>query len=311
MLKSLSIIMLLMGLISCSTYKIAERHLNGKMKKAGLQLQFEQVDSGAQIEHWDSQDTTKPALLLVHGFGASTKYQWYKQVKLLSRKYRVIAPNLNYFGRTVPDSSIYSIAGQVNTLEALLDHLNVDTCVLMGVSYGGLVSAELAHQTDRTITEMILFDTPTKFGDSEDIIAVKEYFQTPSIEELFVPTNPEGLNKLLYLATGKERKVPVKFLDEFHEKSYAYNLKDKRQLITALLKDMEMYRSREYSFDMPILLIWGAEDKVVPLETGRKLESYFGDNAKLKIVDGAAHMPNMTHSREFNMLVEIFLGITK
>ena len=86
MLKSLSIIMLLMGLISCSTYKIAERHLNGKMKKAGLQLQFEQVDSGAQIEHWDSQDTTKPALLLVHGFGASTKYQWYKQVKLLSRK---------------------------------------------------------------------------------------------------------------------------------------------------------------------------------------------------------------------------------
>ena len=148
MLKSLSIFILLMGLISCSTYKIAERHLNGKMRKADMSLHFDTVESRGDIEYWDSADSTKPALLLVHGFGASTKYQWYKQVKLLSGKYRVIAQNLNFFGRTVPDSADYTIAGQVATLEALLTHLQVDTCVLMGVSYGGLVSAEFANQTE-------------------------------------------------------------------------------------------------------------------------------------------------------------------
>lgn len=309
--KSLSIFILLMGLISCSTYKIAERHLNGKMRKANMSLHFDEVASGAQIEYWDSADTTKPVLLLVHGFGASTKYQWYKQVKLLSRKYRVIAPNLNYFGRTIPDSTNYTVAGQVETLEALLDHLSVDTCTLMGVSYGGLVSVEMASQTERTITDMVLFDTPTKFADSSDISKVKEYFQTPSIEELFVPGEPEGLNKLLFLATGKDRKVPAGLLEEFHEKSYAYNLEDKRKLITSLLDGMEEYRQREYSFDMPILLLWGSEDKVVPLETGVKLEAYFGENASLKVIKDAAHMPNMTHKRDFNMHVEIFLGITK
>ncbi len=311
MLKLLSIIIVLMGLISCSTYKIVERHLNRKMDKAGLNLHFDDVASGAKIEYWDSQDTTKPTLLLVHGFGATTKYQWYKQVKLLSRKYRVVAPNLNYFGRTIPDSANYTVAGQVETLEALLDHLEIDTCVLMGVSYGGLVSAELAHQTQRTIPQMILFDTPTKFADSGDIVKVKEYFETPSIEELFVPSEPKGLNKLMFLATGKKRKIPTKFLDEFHEKSYVYNLDDKRKLITGLLADMEKYRQREYHFNMPILLIWGKEDKVVPVKTGQQLQSYFGDNARLKVVDGAAHMPNMTHRREFNMYVEVFLGITK
>jgi len=276
-----------------------------------MTLQFEGVSTGAQIEYWDSADSSKPTLLLVHGFGASTKYQWYKQVKLLSRKYRVIAPNLNYFGKTTPDSADYSVSGQVTTLEALLNHLKIDTCVLMGVSYGGLISSELAHQTEKTITEMVLFDTPTKFADSTDIGKVKDYFQTPSIEELFVPSEPEGLNKLLFLATGKDREVPIRFLEEFHEKSYAYNVEDKRKLITELLSDMDKYRQREYSFDMPILLIWGDEDKVVPLETGIQLESYFGDNATLKVVKGAAHMPNMTHKRDFNTHVEIFLGITK
>jgi pimeloyl-ACP methyl ester carboxylesterase len=281
------------------------------MKNADLMLHYEVLDSSEQIEYWDSGDTNKPTLLLVHGFGASTKYQWYKQVKLLTEKYRVIAPNLNYFGRTIPAGPDYSVAGQVNTLESLLTHLEVDTCSLIGVSYGGLVSAELAHQTERVIPKMILFDTPTKFGDSSDLTDVMNYFEAPSIEELFAPSEPEGLNKLFFMATGKSRSMPAKFLVEFHEKSYSYNLEDKRKLITGLLADMDMFRKREYHFDMPILLIWGAEDKVVPLETGKQLSAYFGENGNLKVVDGAAHMPNMTHKREFNMYVELFLDIAK
>lgn len=300
-----------MGLFSCSTYKIAERHLNKKMDKAKLSLHFDTLESGDQIEYWDSKDTTKPTVLLVHGFGASTKYQWYKQVKLLSEKYRVIAPNLNYFGRTIPAETDYTVSGQVETLEKLLAHLAIDTCSVIGVSYGGLIAAELAKNTSRTIPEMILFDTPTKFADSSDIMNVKNYFDTPSIEELFVPSEPEGLNKLLFLATGKDRNVPKGFLKEFHEKSYAYNLGDKRQLIAALLDDMEFFKNQEYHFKMPILLVWGSEDKVVPVSTGEQLAVYFGENAKLKVIEGAAHMPNMTHTRDFNTYVEVFLGIVK
>lgn len=311
MFKALFLISILTSLISCSVYKTAERHLDNKMKRADLTLHFEAIESGAQIEYWDSGDTSKPALLLVQGFGASSKYQWYKQVKLLTREYRVIAPNLNYFGRTIPAVPDYSVAGQVSTLESLLDHLKVDTCSLMGVSYGGLVGAELAHQTKRVIPKMVLFDTPTKFADSSDLIDVMNYFDSPSIEELFAPSEPEGLITLFLIATGKRRNVPAKFLEEFHQKSYNYNLEDKRKLITGLSTDMELFQQRDYNFDMPILLIWGSEDKVVPVSTGEQLSEYFGENTKLKVVDGAAHMPNITHKREFNIYVELFLDISK
>lgn len=301
---------LFMNLISCSTCQLAENHLDGRMHKADLKLYFENMDSGAKVEYWDSKDTSKPAILLVHGFGASTKYQWYKQVKLLSKKYRVIAPNLNYFGRTVPEATNYSVEGQVNMLESLLRHLELDTLTLFGVSYGGLVSVELVSTTHRKIQEMVLFDTPVKFADSSDIVAVKEYFDASSIEELFVPSEPSGLNKLLYLATGKKREIPALFLDDFHEKSYAYNLNDKRQLMKGLLSEMKTFRNREYHFDMPILLVWGSEDRVVPLRTGEQLSEYLGENAKLKVIEGAAHMPNMTHKKEFNAILKVHLGIT-
>lgn len=295
--------------VSCSTYKIAEHHLNRKMAKAGLELELMHTSSGDTIEYWDSKDSEKPNLLLVHGFGATTKYQWFKQVKDLSKKYRIIAPNLNYFGRTVPFKKDYSVQGQVELLERFTKELNVDSLTLFGVSYGGLVSTEFAHRNSSFVDTMILFDTPVKFADSADITAINEYFKTPSIEELFVPSEPEGLKKLMFLATGKKTRIPATFLKEFHEKYYAYNKEDKRRLITSLLDDIDIHTSRDYNFGIPVLLVWGSEDKVVPLERGKQLKDYLGANVKLQVIEGAAHMPNLTHTKEFNQIVFDYLRV--
>jgi pimeloyl-ACP methyl ester carboxylesterase len=303
-------LLMIMSFVSCSTYKIAEGYLNRKMKRAGLTLHTCDMETEAQVEYWDSGDTTKPALMLVHGFGATTKYQWYKQVKVLSKKYRVIAPNLNYFGRTVPKSPDYTVQGQVIVMEYLLEHLELKEVTLMGVSYGGVVVMEFLEQTDRSVPAVVLFDTPVKYADNSDIEAVKNYFEAPSIEELFVPSEPSGINKLLYLATGKRRHIPKGMLRDFHEHAYAYNLEDKRKLISGLLGEMEILQKREYHVNVPILLIWGSQDRVVPLRTGKQLENYLKPNARLEVIDGAAHMPNMTHAKVFNNLVISFLQAT-
>ena len=274
-----------------------------------MQLGMLQTAAGDSIEYWDSGDTTRPVMLLVHGFGATTKYQWYKQVKMLSKKYRVIAPNLNYFGITVPFKTDYSVQGQVEMLERFTKELGVDSLTLFGVSYGGLISAEFAERNKSRIKKLLLFDTPVKFADSADISAVKDFFNAPSIEELFVPSEPKGLNKLMYLVTGKKSRIPATFLKEFHAKSYAYNEMDKKGLITSLLSDMKLYASREYDLQMPVLLLWGEEDKVVSVDRGRELANYLGDHVEFHVIKKAAHMPNMTHDKEFNRYVSDFLGL--
>lgn len=279
------------------------------MRRADLKIGTLTTEAGDSIEYWDSGDTTRPVMLLVHGFGATTKYQWFKQVKMLSKKYRVIAPNLNYFGKTVPFETNYTVQGQVEMLERFTRELGIDSLTLFGVSYGGLVSTEFAERNKDKIQKLLLFDTPVKFADSADISEVNDYFNSPSIEELFVPSKPEGLNKLMLLATGKKRRIPAGLLKKFHAKSYAYNEKDKRALISSLLADMNLYASREYDLQMPILLIWGEEDRVVSVDRGRELAEYLGENVEFHVIKKAAHMPNMTHAKEFNRYVSDFLNL--
>jgi pimeloyl-ACP methyl ester carboxylesterase len=295
-------------LFSCSTYKIAERHLDRKMHRASLAINtWVDTVTGDTIEYWDN-NSDKPAMVLVHGFGASTKYQFSDQVKVLSEKYRLILPNLYHFGNTRPGSEKYTVQNQVELVEHLVEHLELENYTLCGVSYGGLISIEYALKHEAAIEKLVLFDAPIKFMDSSDISTVKDYFQVPSIEELFVPEKPEGLKKLLFLATGKNTPLPKAVFNEFHENAYANNLEDKRQLITELIGGLEEYQTHTYELDLPILLIWGEDDMVVPVDRGKLLKEHLGDNAELHIIKKSAHMPNMTKTRKFNTILMEFLA---
>lgn len=309
MLKSLSIIALVRNLLSCNTFKIAERHLDKKMAKSNLKNTiWINAEVGDTVEYWDNKNMDKPALVLVHGFGASTKYQWAKQVKVLTEDYRLILPNLYQFGKTKPGSEKNGVEDQVNLIHSLIEHLELKEYSLMGVSYGGLISMELANEYKSEIDKLIILDAPVKYIDSTDINTVTDYFNAASIEELFVPEKPEGLKKLLYLATGKKSRLPKGVFRSFHEEVYLKNLDEMRSLITDMMGSLEEYQKREYKLEMPILLIWGEGDKVIPADRGRQLKEYLGENAKFISIENSAHMPNMTKHREFNALLLEFLG---
>lgn len=297
-------------LVSCSTYKIAERHLNRKMKNADLvKTTWINSEVGDTIEYWDNNKLDRPTMVLVHGFGATTKYQWEKQVKMLREDYRLILPNLYHFGNTRPGSEKFDIDDQVELIESLVNHLEIDEFSLIGVSYGGLISIEFANTNKEKVKELVIFDAPIKFMDSTDINAVTNYFDVPSIEELFVPSEPKGLKTLMFLATGKKSIIPKAFLKEFHEEAYGKNLENMRSLISSLIGGLEEYKTREYDLEMPILLIWGENDMVVQADRGKRLQEHLGDNAKYHVIKNSAHMPNMTKPKAFNALLSEFLEL--
>lgn len=304
------LLFILTFLSSCNTFKVIDNQMNRKMDKA-LLSRLQWVDSTTQdtIEYWDGGVSEKPVMVIVHGFGASTKFQWSKQVKMLSEHYRLVMPNLNCFGKTRLKEKRYRVGDQIQLIKDLLEHLELKEFSLMGVSYGGLISAELAQSNRYNIDHVIIFDAPIKYMDESDLKSVKNSFEVESIEELFVPSHPEGLKKLLYLATGKKSHIPTSMLRGFHENTYANNSEDKRKLITHLLKDMALYQKSEYIFQMPVLLIWGENDLVVSTDVAEQLKKDWGTNVRLEIIEGAAHMPNMTHKRKFNQIVHDFLDL--
>lgn len=296
----------LASLLSCNSYRLVEKHIDKRMKSAELVLKTEVID-GDTIEYWDN-NSEKPVALLVHGFGASTKYQWYEQVKMLSKNYRVIAPNLFHFGKSRPGSSKFEIKDQVELVYSLTNHLALDSITLFGVSYGGLVSMEFTQNYNHKVQKLVVFDAPVKYMFEQDIDTICERFSVESVEDLFVPTDSKELKKLMYLALGKKSPVPNFMLKAFYDNVYSDNHKNKRELMTALLAGLEEYATHEYSFETPTLLIWGSTDMVVPVERALLIKRHIGANAELHIIKNGAHMPNLTKTKEFNRIVTEFLS---
>jgi len=299
--------MSLLSLFSCSTFKIADNYVSKKMESASMQCQ-RKVIKGDTVEYWDSQ-SDKPVLMLIHGFGATTRFQWFKQVEFLSETYRVILPNLLHFGNSFPSEEKFSLQHQVDLVSNLADDLGLKKFILGGVSYGGLVSIEYANLNPERLEKLIILDAPIKFMFVSDIKNVCKTFKVSSVEELFAPSNPKGLKKLWHLSSSKKSMLPAFMFKEFHEKMYVGDLSNKRTLMRSLVNDLNKYARHEYSLEMPILLVWGSNDMVIPAERGEMLKEYLGTNSEFHVIHKGGHMVNLNKTPEFNKILGNFLGI--
>lgn len=87
---------------------------------------------------------TGPALLLLHGTGAST-HSWRDSIPLLARHFRVVAPDLPGHGFTsTPDFSAFALPRMAQSLGALLRELEVSPAVAAGHSAGAAILVKMA-----------------------------------------------------------------------------------------------------------------------------------------------------------------------
>ena len=203
---------------SCSTFKIADRYTSNKLSKNGLHLK-ELKTENFTISYWDSGGD-KPVLLLLHGFGAATQFQWYQQVETLKDSFRLILPNLIYFGESVANPPISSVNDQVKAMQMLIDQLGFNSFSLCGVSYGGLVAAELGLLNQDRVKKLIICDAPVKFMDGNDIELICKKFHVNSLSELLVPDEYKKLKTLLKIAYRKPPAVPVFMFKSVYKNLY-------------------------------------------------------------------------------------------
>jgi len=306
MKNKFALLIMLITLCSCNTYRIANRYTAKKLHKSGLALN-EFHNEKYKISYWDSGGD-KPVLILIHGFGASTQFQWFKQVKALKNKYRLILPNLIYFGGSTANPQIFSVAEQVTAMQSLIDNLDVKTYSLCGISYGGLVSAELALLHPEKITKLVLCDAPVKFITMEDLQAACRRFSVNSVNELLIPKDHKQLKPLLRVAYHHPPHVPAFMLKSVYKNMYVPFAKEQNGLLNSLEKQQDIYTAKNYPFPFPVLLIWGANDQLIPVKTGQLLQKHIGNNAKLELIPGTAHMPNLEAPKTFNKVLLDFLS---
>ena len=85
------------------------------------------------------------ALLLIHGMAGSSP-AWRAVLPQLSKKYRVVAPDLFWHGESAKRRGDYSLGAFAAWLRDLLDELGITRATVVGQSLGGGVAMQFTYQ---------------------------------------------------------------------------------------------------------------------------------------------------------------------
>lgn len=249
----------------------------------------------------------EPPLLLLQGFGADAKWQWWNQVRELSKHRRLIVPDLLYFGRSRSHSGDVSLDHQLETVLQLLDRYGIARCDVVGISFGGLVAFELASRYGHRVRKVVLSNSPgpvMKHEDHHDLLA---RFQVREIADILVPEGPDHVPRLFGVAWHRPPYVPRFALPDAYHRFFIPHAEEKRLVMRALTERIESPELEDRKVDVETLILWGEHDAIFPVRLAKRLRERIGSHARLHVIPGTAHAPNQEKAREYNRIVLDFL----
>jgi pimeloyl-ACP methyl ester carboxylesterase len=221
----------------------------------------------------------KPIVLL-HGFCGSHKY-WEKIIPVLSKDYRVIAPDLPGHGNsTITDE--HSIEAMSETINQLLNKLEIKEVTMFGHSLGGYITLAFAEKFSSRLNRFSLIHS-TAFPDSEEAKKGRE--------ANIVKVTHQGIHSLV------DGLVPKLFSPD-NLKKHVHDVKVTQEIgylttpegAIGSLKAMKDRSDRNNVLEnttLPVLLLAGDKDQIIPYE---KTFSATKENIKHSLLKNTGHM---------------------
>ncbi|XP_068643876.1 uncharacterized protein [Aristolochia californica] len=276
---------------------------------ADLKSSTTDFGDGTTMHCWIPQThcQSMPSILLIHGFGANATWQWSEQLRpLLQANYNVYVPDLLFFGDSYTTRPERSESFQAQCVMRLMESLGVRRMSLVGVSYGGFVSYSMAAQFPSAIEKVVLCCAGVCLEEKdlgEGLFVVKDLDEAASI---LVPQTPDRLRQLMRLSFVKPaRGIPSCFLSDFIDVMCTDFVKEKKELIQAILKERSC--SNLPKIHQPTLIIWGEKDQIFPVELAYRLHRHLEGNSELVIIKNTGHAFNLEKPKEFSKHLKAFL----
>jgi len=241
------------------------------------------AEVNGQMIAYDDTGGDGPALIFSHGF-LMDRTMFSAQIDALRDGYRCISWDERGFGDTPVDGP-FTYWDSADDLIALMDHLGIDTAVLIGMSQGGYLSlrAVLAHP--ERVNGLVLIDSGVFMDDDE---ALEGYMGMLAHWQSNAPLGDVG-TMVAGLIIG-EPTLMDKWIGiwESRDRSTVKHPGD-------CLVGRDDITERVNEIICPVLIVHGTDDLAIPIATAEQLCADLPDCRGMVAVPGAAHASNMTH----------------
>lgn len=239
---------------------------------------------------------TGAPIVALHGFDGN--HGWLPIYDELARRFTVYAPTHPGFAGSDRPPWLESFTDLARFYLWILQELKLAKPALMGFSIGAWLAAEIAVMSPQTVECLILADAmgiKPREGEIADIflhgsegtrrLAIFDSAQMPNYELLFGrKPSPEDREAS---AINREAAIRYCWKPYMHDPALPFLIQRLR--------------------DVPTLIVWGKEDRIVPLECGEAYRRGIA-KSKLEVIERCGHLPHLERPAEFIRVVNDFIS---
>jgi pimeloyl-ACP methyl ester carboxylesterase len=215
--------------------------------------------------------------IFLHGW-RSESAAWFPLINELKADDAAYCIDLPGFGKSESPKNDYTVSDYATIVSVFIRKLQLRNIILIGHSFGGRVSIKFGADNPDFLNGMVLCDS-SGFTNKTTVKNVTNII-AKILKPIFVFQPLTGFKKTLYRMIGAEDYVATP-----HLKGTFLNVVNEN-----LSEDMRRLK-------MPVLLLWGDQDKETPLSAAYRMHNLIPKNM-LMVIKNAGHFPFLDKTKE-------------
>lgn len=236
-----------------------------------------------------------PVLVLLHGAGDQAA-TWAHVVPSLLKRYTLVIPDLAGHGESAPPAGLIQVADIFGALEAVISSQAPGQPVtIIGNSLGAWMGMVLANRHPSWVARVVAVNGGPLLGTNTKV--------------RMLPTNREEARETMaQLRDAASPAIPDKVLDQMVRQGPTGALA-RFAASAATMGEWLLSEEQLRSLSIPVRLVWGVSDQLMPLDYARRMEAVLPDVALIP-VERCGHIPQQEAPERFQAALDQALAPT-
>ncbi len=251
----------------------------------------------------------RDALLFLHGWSSNWQI-FLLNIAAFMDTHRIVSLDLPGFGASEMPESELSIRGYARLVDGVCDALGIERVSVVGNSMGGFIGAELALSFATRVDRLVLVSAA---GLSTEQLARTPLLFAARLVAAGTPVASRFESSVVH--RPRLRRAAMQFVVRYPERLSVPLAQElvlsfgKPGFVAGLRAIMDYsYRDRLPGIEIPVLIVWGRNDLLVPVGDATRYADLIGPNARVEIFEDTGHTPMLERPSRFNDLLRGFLA---